>query len=114
MRRVGRRTDRLAVRSARGDAGVAERLRPAAERDRARAVMKVLHFNERLKDAIAWVEEQERAAPPSRHERRGRRWGHRGPRGDGYGPNGGGGPLTPPPGPTASTVSRRPATTRRG
>ncbi|MEZ0227683.1 MAG: CCA tRNA nucleotidyltransferase, partial [Planctomycetota bacterium] len=46
-----------------------------SERDRARSVMKVLHFNERLKDAIAWVEEQERAVPPARHEgRRGRRW----------------------------------------
>ncbi|HZU99037.1 MAG TPA: hypothetical protein VFF73_20180, partial [Planctomycetota bacterium] len=70
-----------------------------SERDRARAVMRVLHFNERLKDAIAWVEEQERAMPPARH-RRGRR--HRG--GNGH---------VPPPGPTPSTVNRRPAGSRR-
>lgn len=106
-----------------------------SERDRARAVMRVLHFNERLKDAIAWVEEQERAPVPARHEgRRGRRWrgGRRGgferggfeggferaPQGNGHGANGPSngptnGPIIPAPGPSASTATRRPATTRR-
>ena len=46
----------------------------ASERQRARAVMKVLQLNNRLKDAIAWVEEQERMPPRERRGRRGR-WG---------------------------------------
>ena len=76
-----------------------------SERNRARAVMKVLHFNERLKDAIAWVEEQERApAPPPRAERRRRRWRERPPEGNGHAPEAG---------PTPSTVNRRPAADRR-
>jgi hypothetical protein len=83
-----------------------------SERSRARAVMKVLHFNERLKDAIAWVEEQERAAPPSRSERRRRRWRERTREGNGHAPST---PLRtgPEAGPTPSTVNRRPAGSRR-
>ncbi|MBI3725339.1 hypothetical protein HY251_15510, partial [bacterium] len=47
----------------------------ASERQRARAVMKVLQLNGRLTDAIAWVEEQGRPPPGAlleRSERRGR------------------------------------------
>src|SRR6185295_8109419 len=81
-----------------------------SERDRARAVMKVLQLNERLKDAIAWVEEQERRPPGFEARRHGRRWrGRRGGNGSGPGEHA----PQPQPGPTTSTQERRPATVRR-